>query len=179
MKKLSKKANMVTDLFVFIASAFAFGLAMVLMVFLVNEVNDVMVDIAPTLSHDSVNGTKIVEETFGVLPDAYESLKWISYMLIIAMGLSILLGNFLVRTHPIFVIPYIFIIAIAVIVSVPISNTYEELMNHEILGATFQGFFGLSFIFANFPIWVLLFGILGGLLMFINIPRDKEVGDPF
>lgn len=177
---------MVTDLFIFIAEVFTFAVAMVIIGYAGFTLNDVMMDIAPQLSNDglipggqSVNGTAIVESTFGVLTTAFESLKWISYMLIIGLGISILVSNFLVRTHPMFVIPYIFIVAIAVVVAVPISNTYEILHSHELLGSYFQGFIGLTYIFANFPLWILLFGILGGILMFINIPRDETIGDSF
>lgn len=174
---MNKKGNVGTDLIVFLSVIFIFGVSMVMLYYVANVIQNTFTDVAPSLNRDGVNATQIAENTVGYLPTAFDSLKWISYMLIIGLGISIILGNFLVRTHPLFVIPYIFVVIIAVIIAVPLSNTYEELYYNEDYGEYFQGFIGLSYIFQYLPIWVLVFGILGGITMFVGFPRSKEYGE--
>lgn len=173
---MDKKGNLVTDLFVWIIVIFSFGIFCVMIVFMGNEVYGAFIDNAHVYTTDTINGTELVEQSIGYLPTGYSSLKWLSYTLIIGLGISIVLGNFLVRVHPVMVIPYIIILGIAVVLSIPLSNTYEILLGDTLLGPSFSGFFGQSYIFLYLPIWVLVFGILGGIAMFVNLPRDSETG---
>ena len=125
---------------------------------------------------DSENATEIIQETFGKVPNSYTALKWISVMLIVGLALSILISSFLVRTNPIFFVPYIIIVVLATIISVPISNAYETIYNNAYLHSTMTGFFGTTWIFLNLPMWVIVIGMLSGILMFINVARTYQYG---
>lgn len=176
----SKKGNVVSDLLVFMIVIFAFAVTMVLIYWAANSVADAILVAAPQLDRPGVNATEIANSTIGHIKVGYETLKWITYMVIIAYAIGLILSNFLVRVHPVFVIAYILILAIVVIVSVPISNTYEGLMQDPLLGPSFQGFFGQSWIFLHLPYWIFFLGILAGIPLFVNVIRDKQQpGDEF
>lgn len=169
------KRGGLTDLFLFMALGFAIVLFMVVMVFVgntaytkLNENSDAFQKALGT----SGNATEIIDNTMGQVNVAYNSLKWISFVLIFGLALSILLTSFLVKTYPVFFVPYIFIVVIAVIVSAPISNAYETIYQNPTLASTFSGFFGASWIFLHLPIWVSVIGIIAGVLMFINVIRQ-------
>ncbi len=176
ISKMNKKANLFTDLIVWMIVVFIFAVTMIIIYYVVNITADtIMDDVVPTMNSPGVNVTDIANKTVGMLKPGYEPLKWITYALIIGSMISVLMGNFLVRVHPVYVIPYIFVMAIAVIISVPLSNAYEDLLyNDAMLGATFQGFYGVSWIFLHLPIWVLLIGVLGGITMFVGLLRDNK-----
>lgn len=172
---MNKKGNLVTDLFVWMIVIFVFAVSMILIFYGINKAaTNIMTNVIPNIHIPGVNATQIANGTIGMISPAYENLKWITYMLIIGSILTVLLGNWLVRVNPIFAIPYVFIIAMAVICAVPLSNAYEHLLySGGEIGTAFQGFYGVSWIFLHLPIWVLIVGILGGITMFIGLPRDK------
>jgi len=90
------------------------------------------------------------------------------------MIISIFIGSYLVTTKPIFFIPYIFITAIAVVVAVPMANTYEKLMTDATLSGTFSNFIGANWIMLNLPVWISIIGIAGGIIMFSRMGKNEE-----
>ena len=120
------------------------------------------------------NMTQIVENTMGKVNEAYQSLYWISIMLIVGMIVSIFIGSYLVTTKPIFFFPYIFILIIAVIVSVGISNAYEMVISDPTLASTFAGFTGANFIMLQLPIWICVIGFVGGIIMFARMGSKEN-----
>lgn len=171
ISKMNKRGAF-TDLFLFMGLAFLVVIFMVMMTFTSNMVYQKLISESDTIQRglgDSGNATEIIQGSVGEVVNAYGSLKWISVVLIFGFALSILLSSFLVRTNPVFFVPYVLIVIIATIVSVPLSNTYEQVYQTPALAETFSGFFGATWIFLHLPIWVLVVGILAGILMFINV----------
>jgi F0F1-type ATP synthase assembly protein I len=122
------------------------------------------------------NVTEIVDNSIGKVNQAYQSLYWISVMLIVGMIVSIFISSYLVTTKPVFFIPYIFLTIIAVIVSVGISNAYELVMQDPTLASTFVGFIGANFIMLHLPLWIVVIGIGGAVIMFARMGnREAEI----
>lgn len=122
------------------------------------------------------NVTQVIDETFGQVNQSYQALYWISMMLIVGMVLSIFIGSYLVTTKPVFFIPYIFILIIAVIVSTGISNAYEQVIADPTLASTFAGFTGANFFFIYLPLWISVIGVVGGVIMFSRMgSRETQV----
>lgn len=170
------KRGAFTDLFLFMGLAFLIVIFMVMMTYTSNMVYNKLIEESDTIQRglgDSGNATEIIQGSVGAVTSAYGSLKWISVVLIFGFALSILLSSFLVRTNPVFFVPYVLIVIIATIVSVPLSNTYEQVYQTPELAETFSGFFGATWIFLHLPIWVLVVGILAGILMFVNVVRSS------
>ncbi len=172
---MKNKKGALTDLFLFMAVAFAMIIFMVAMTYVGNTTYSKLQERAPQIQKalgNSENATQLIEDTYGKVPMSYTALKWISVMLIFGLMLSIILTSFLVKTNPVFFVPYVFIIILAIIVAVPISNAYESISANPTLAPTFTGFFGASWIFLHLPIWVAGIGILAGVLMFVNVLRN-------
>ncbi len=72
--------------------------------------------------------------------------------------------------------PYIIIVIVAVIVSAPISNVYEEIIHNPTLESTFSLFTASNYIFANLPIWVAVVGVFSGIIMFVMYHK-RPIGD--
>lgn len=173
---IKNKRGGFTDLFLFMGLAFLVVVFMVMMTFTSNMVFNALNENSDAIQRglgDSGNATEIIQGSVGEVVNAYGSLRWISVVLIVGFAFSILLSSFLVRTNPVFFVPYILIVLIATIVSVPLSNTYEQVYQHPELAETFAGFFGATWIFLHLPIWVLVIGVLAGILMFVNVVRNQ------
>lgn len=168
------KQGAMSDLFLFITIGFIIVIFSVVMYFVATKTYTSLLSsnaIQKGLGNDG-NATQIINQTVGQVVNAYQSLKWITVMLLFGLALSILISSFLVKTNPIFFVPYVIILIIAIIVSVPVSNTYETIYQNPVLAESFSGFWGATWIFLHLPIWVTVIGIFAGILMFINVVRN-------
>jgi len=166
-----------TDLFIFMIFALIIILVSVVFVYIGSQAEDQLQSSLGTMDLSDTEGNNasvVIDNTMGVVSTTYSALRWITVLLIGGMILSIFIGSYLVTTKPVFFIPYIFITMIAIVVSVPISNTYETLMSDGTLGTTFSSFFGASWIMLHLPIWITIVGITGGIIMFTRMGKKEE-----
>lgn len=161
------------DLILAMTLAFILVICLVIFTYAQNITEEKMLELAPVIQKsfsNQTNVTMIIEGTIGDVGRAYDSFKWISVLLVFGFFMSILVSSFLVRTHPVWFVGYIFIVIISIIISVYLSNSYETLMGDPILSATFlTGFWSVNYIFLLFPMWVTIIGLIAGILMYINL----------
>ncbi len=172
-----KKGNVFVNIFVWMIFAFVISLISVIMLFIANTTEAELLEKSAIFEKTmGDNATAIIQGTMGVVANSFESFKWITVMLIVGMALSIMISAyFTIVKHPIFFIPYVLIMIVAVIVAVPISNTYEILTQNEILAPSFVGFWGQQFIFLNLPTWVTVIGFMSGILMVIGMVKNRDL----
>ena len=174
---IKNKRGGFTDLFLWMIFSLVIIFISVIMIYIGNQTHDHLQDTLGTMDLDDGRGnnaSQVIDNTMGVVNTSYQSLYWIAIFLIVGMILSIFIGSYLVTTKPIFFIPYIFIVIIAVVVSVPLANSYETVMNNATLSSTFAGFTGANWIMLNMPIWIAIIGITGGIIMFSRMGKREE-----
>jgi len=174
---MNKKANLGVfgSLFVWIVTIIGLAFAFGAIIYVINVGTENFRDVAATMDTKEVNASQYMEATIGMVSPALESLKWISVMIIVGSILAVWIGNVMVRVHPLFAVPYILLMLLAVVISAPLSNTYEELLTENVVySTTLQGFTGMNYIILNLPVWVTIIGVIGGILMFINIGDRKN-----
>lgn len=173
MKLIKNKKGGMFDLILAIALSFILIICLIVFSFAQDQMDEKMMELAPVIQKsftNETNVTAIMVNTIGSTTQAFKSFKWISVTLIFGFFMSILISSFLVKTHPVFFVGYIFVVIISIIISVYVSNSYEQIMNTPMLADTIlTGFWGASWIFLNLPIWVTIIGMLAGILMYINI----------
>lgn len=179
MNLVKNKKGAFADLFIFMIFAFVIVLISVVWIFMGGKVTEQLhLSMDDMELHDTVgnNASQVIDNTMGDggFNNAIQSLHWISIFLIVGMIISIFIGSYLVTTKPIFFVPYLFIVIIAIIVSVPMSNAYETLMTNAILSPSFAGFTGASWIMLNLPIWITIIGFTGGIIMFSRMGKKEE-----
>lgn len=173
------KRGAFADLFIFMIFAFVIIMVCVIMVYIANMTRDQLhesmddMDIGDASGH---NASEVIDSTMGSVALSFKALYWVSAFLIFGMILGIFIGSYLVTTKPIFFIPYIFLVIIAIIVSVPMSNAYETLSNNAELSGTFVNFTASNFIMLNLPIWITIIGFVGGIIMFARMGKKEEYG---
>ena len=166
-----------SDLFIFMILAFITIFICVIMIYIANTTTDQLhltmdgMDLGDGSGH---NVSEVIDYTMGATALSFKALQWISAFIIFGMILGIFIGSYLVTTKPVFFIPYIFIVIIAIIVSVPLSNAYETLSNTAELSSTFLEFSASNFIMLNLPVWITIIGFVGGIIMFARMGRKEE-----
>jgi len=169
----NKKAGF-TDLFIFMIIAIALLFICGVMIFIGGKAQTEIQDKLGGKMIGTANTTEVIEATIGAVNQSYQALYWISIFLIVGMIISIFIGSYLVTTKPIFFIPYIFIVIIAIIVAVGLSNAYEQVIENPLLASTFAGFIGANYIMLQLPIWIAVIGIVGGIIMFVRMGSKEN-----
>lgn len=169
-----RKQGGFTDLFLFIIIAFILILALGVFIYVGNTTVTSLHDVMDTQSTSEVNYTEIVNESVGQVPVSYDILRWGSMILILAMMMSIFYGSYKVTTKPIFFVPYIVVVIVAIILSVVVANVYDELLTDSQLATTLAQFTASNFILLYLPYIISVIGIVGGIIMFTSYSLLKQ-----
>lgn len=170
---MNRKGGM-TDIFIFMVFAFVIILISVIFIYLGGRVNSTVHQALDGKMFGERNATEVIDNSLGKVSHAYQNLYWISVFLIVGMVVAIFIGSYMVTTKPIFFFPYIFVMIIAVVVSVVMSNAYETVKATPTLASTFEGFVGANFIMAYLPIWVTVIGFVGAIIMFSRMGTQSS-----
>lgn len=141
-----------------------------------------MTDAITDLPNDdpTLNVSEKAELTFGKLNEAFQQLRWISFVIIFAMFMGVLVANIALRgmqIHPAFFMGYVVLSVAVVAFSIFISNTYETLQASTTgLGTALQSFTGSSFWIINLPLIITVIALIGGIPLFLNLRREAEQG---
>ena len=174
---MKNKHGAFSDIFLFMILAFVLIFICAIMIYIANTTTDKLHETMDGMDLGDGSGnnvSQVIDNTVGATALTFKALYWISAFIIFGMILGIFIGSYLVTTKPVFFIPYIFIVIIAIIVSVPLSNAYETLSNNAELSSTFAGFTASNFIMLNLPIWITIIGFTGGIIMFARMGRKEE-----
>ena len=166
-----------TDLFIFMIVAFVLVLFCGVFLYITNTATDELRENIPNMNlvgDGNQNASETLEATLGSAVLSFNALYWITIFLIFGMIIAIFIGSYMVTTKPIFFIPYIFVVIIAVIVAVAISNAYELLYANATLNSTFANFVGANWILAQLPIIIAIVRIAGGIIMFVRMGKMEE-----
>ena len=163
-----------TDLFMFMIFSFVIILVCGIFIYLGGDVTEKVHDTMDDMTFGDANTSQVIDDTFGAVNRSYQALYWIAVFLMVGMVISIFIGSYLVTTRPVFFIPYAFITIIAIIVSVGISNAYEQVIASPTLASTFAGFVGANFIMLALPVWIAVIGIVGAIIMFVRMGSKEN-----
>lgn len=137
----------------------------------------------PLLSVPDTNGISVANATassLGIYNTALGKLPMIAFSIFLGMLLTIFIGAYFTKLHPLFFILVIITTIFGVILAAQVSNTYEDLLGHGTLGTTFQEFSAMNFIMLNLPVIIAAVGILAGIIGVIgwaNLRNSSMAGD--
>lgn len=169
------KKGALTDLIVLCIVAFVLVVVSGLMYYAVVTTKAQLLAIAPTISAQTgTNMTLIVENSLNPVIGSYDNLPWICVMIIVGNILSIIIFSALVRTNAAWFWAYVLIVAISAIIAVSISNAYEVIANYPDFSSTFDHFTVANALVLNLPIIVMVTGLIGATILFINIRWSEQ-----
>ncbi len=175
----NKKAFVFTDLFLMIAILLVMVVLFAGFIYFFGLVNTNLRDIGVIegINENDINFTEITDNSIGYVNTGVGNLRFVALIIFFGLMLSILLSSFLIKVHPMFFAVYLFILIIAVIFSFVISNVYQDnLRDNEILGEIVQSFTSIDYIIIYLPLIIIVIGSLAGILMFMGMTRDNELG---
>lgn len=171
---MNKKASFV-GLFLFMIIALILVITTGIFVYVGTTTSTQLHTQLDSMSTASLNYTKIINETIDKIPASYQVLKWGSFVLIIAMIISIFISSYLVTTKPVFFIPYLIFLFIAIMLSVVIANAYDDILSSSNdLAITLQSFTATNFILLYLPMVVGAVGVIGAIIMFASYKLGQE-----
>lgn len=177
-KKRMNKRGAYTDLFIFMITSFVLVVILGMLIYTATTITSTFKEKTAGLTqfHDTEgnNITQVADNTLGAVVGSYQSLYWISIMLIFGMIISIFIGSYMVTTRPVFFIPYFIILTIALIVSVGLANAYERIIATPELAATYQQFWGSNAILLYLPLWITVIGFTGGIIMYSRLGKNEQ-----
>lgn len=172
MKKLiTNKRGGFTDLFLLLIFSLIIVFFSVLFIYMGGLVKTQLHNSMDNMTFGDANVSQVIDNTMGQTVASFDALRWISFLLIGGMIISIFIGSYLVTTKPIFLLPYIIIVIVAIIVSVVLANAYETVSQTPELASTFATFGASNYFFLYLPIWITIIGLIGGIIMFSRIGR--------
>ena len=134
--------------------------------------------IAPEISTALVDKIGISEEINNSLnvttSIAQNTLPTIWLIIFGGLMLGLFATSFFIESHPIFVPIFAFLLVIAIVIAIPLSNAYEALAENAILSgaAAEQGLIG--FIMFNLPLVAFIVGILSLIISFAKPGGSRE-----
>ncbi len=125
LRKIQKdKRGDVTDMLIFLILVFTFGVILFVLSFAVSEISD---GLRISGLNNTAEGTSGIDqlEDFGV-----KGIQRGYFLLFVGFIISTLLTSFFVRTHPIFMFLYIFILGLTIFIGTFLGNAYNSLVNN-------------------------------------------------
>jgi|19_taG_2_1085344.scaffolds.fasta_scaffold13793_3 hypothetical protein len=171
-KKMGKRGN-IADILIWLVVCFVVVTFFGLWMYGHNIVTETLTGI---VGNSNVNISEPAMQTFGAINNSMPMLQTLSFGIMVAMAISILISNFLVRAHPVFFVIYFLISAVAVVFSVYLSNAYETLLSGQVFSDTLVGFSASNIILANLPVWTTIICLGGAIFLFIGMIRDDGLG---
>ena len=168
------KKGSIIDIVVWVVGAFLTILILGGLLYMFGILNTELGDIGQVAG---MNMTSITEDVVG--PAAQGLAIWlprIAVIILVMSGLSILIHNFLVKAHPVFIGTYVMMTIASVIISAYVSNQYMDLLSNEVLGPTLATFGGANLIMYWLPYWTAIIGVFGFIILFIGAIRDRTGG---
>lgn len=175
MRFINKKGSAI-DVIVWIVVSFITVMFLALWVFMHNTITTAFVSI-PSTPGSNINVSQAAVDTFGAVNQVLiPNLHILAFVIMFAMVISIFVSNFLVKSHPVFFVIYVFMTVIGIILAAYVSNTYETLLANGTFGLTLGGFAGATYIMLYLPIWATVIGLGGAIFLFVGIIRERDGG---
>lgn len=172
--KMNKKGSFV-GLFLFMIVALILVVTSGIFIYVGQTTSQALHEQLDPLSTADLNYTQIISQTIDQIPASYQVLKWGAIVLIVGMILSIFISSYLVTTKPVFFVPYIIFVFVAIILAVVMANAYDEILSSDnALAITLQSFTGANFFLLYLPLVVGVVGVIGGIIMFASYKIGQE-----
>lgn len=124
--KEDKKGD-VTSIFTFVIIIFFLAISFLIVSFTNDEFKKV-------IDESVLNSTDVGQSSITMLDNFTSKTIQRGFVFLMAfIIIGMMISSFLVKIHPIFIFIYIFFLAIAVFIGVPLANTYQDLMNVDVL----------------------------------------------
>jgi len=157
---LKEKKGDLTGVIFFIASISAFAIFLLIVGYIAVEVSTGMKN---TMNSSSTEVNEAFDTTITVSTVTLSSL-W--YIIFGGLLIGLFITAWFIPTHPVFAVPFIILLTIAIVLGVAMSNAYESLQDVTELQSTSLWQSGIGWVMSKLPFVALIVGIMALVVTF-------------
>lgn len=166
IRKLNKRGD-ATDILIFSLLIFTFAIVLFVFTFVIPEITD-------GLRAGGLNNTAEGSNAIDELEDfGSQGIQNGFFLFFVGLLIANLISSFLVRTHPIFLFLYFFILVITVLVGTFLGNAYDQLRNTPIFADQLASQTLINIVMENY---ILIIIGTAGLSMIIVFAKFSSFG---
>ncbi len=132
LRKINLKSNKgeITDLWVWLVTIFALGIGLFVLMYIIPSISG---GLRLAGLNNSAEGSASIDALDSIGTSTINN----GFMLLfVGLIISLMITSFLVRTHPIFLFLYIFMLAIMILLAAYLGNAYEDMKNNPVFAST-------------------------------------------
>ena len=179
LNRRHNKKGSIADLFIFMIFAFILIMFIAIFTFIGLKVEDQMKESVAEVSYfneNGINATQVIDDTIGKFNYSMRAFRWLTIVLIVGMIIAIWISSYITNTKAVFFIASFFIIAIAVVLAVIMSNAYETIIySNAEMTPVFESFIGANWIMLRLPIWVAIIGFVSAMIMYSRVGKSEDI----
>lgn len=157
----------VADLMLVVFIVFIVSISAVVGLYVINQFNTTLANTTSNvISAPALNVTTKVASAYGVFDTTFP-------LMFIGMNLAIMFLSYLVRTHPIFLIFAVLLLAVVIITGASMSNAYQTFAENPTLASTASQFPLTAFIMQNLVMLQVIFGFIDIIILYSSIGGEK------
>jgi hypothetical protein len=115
----------------------------------------------------ALNATAKVVSAYGVFDTSFP-------LMFIGMNLAIMFLSYLVRTHPIFLIFAVLLLAVVILTGATMANAYQTFAESPQLSSTASQFPLTAFIMTNLVMLQIIFGFIDIIILYSSIGGEQQ-----
>lgn len=154
------KKGDVTDPLIFLILVFTFSAIIFILAFIVPAISGGLATAGLNNTPEGANAINELDK-FGT-----QTLQKGLFLLVFGLMISTLITSFLVRTHPVFLFLYIFVLGLTIFIATYLGNAYDDLREIPILADTLASQTLINLIMENLITIILALGALSLIIVF-------------
>lgn len=161
LKKLDyNKRGDVTDILIFLILVFAFAVSFFILTFVISEISEGLLIAGLNNTAEGANAISELSE-YGV-----SGIQNGFFLLFVGFIISTLITSFMVRTHPVFMFLYIFVLGLTIFISPYLGNAYDDIATNPIFATQLQTQVLINVVMNNIVTISLAVGALSMIIVF-------------
>jgi hypothetical protein len=158
--KLKSKKGEITDMLIWIVTLFSLAIGLLMLIYIIPSISNGLrlaglnasSEGAAVISSMESIGTHTINNGF--------------LLLFTGLIISLMITSFLVRTHPIFIFLYIFVLTITLLLAAYLGNAWQDMSTNPIFATTLQSAGFINYIMSHIVEFALGAGALSMIIMF-------------
>lgn len=159
----------VADLMLVVFVCFVVAISGIIGLYVVGQFNTTLANTTSgtIVTAPALNVTTKVASAFAVFDTSFP-------LMFIGMNLAIMFLSYLVRTHPIFLIFAVLLLAIVILTGATMSNAYQTFAESPQLSSTASQFPLTAFIMQNLVMLQIIFGFIDIIILYSSIGGENQ-----
>jgi hypothetical protein len=165
---IKSKKGEISDMLIWVVTLFALAIGLFMLIYIIPSVSNGLRTAGLNSSSEGAAAINSMESI------GTHTINNGFLLLFTGLVISLMITSFLVRTHPIFIFLYIFILAITLLLAAYLGNAWYDLSQNPIFATTLQNAGFINYIMSHIVEFALAAGLLSMIIMFAKFSSGGE-----